>query len=110
MKYLITESQFDKVVFKYLDNQDFIKIERKDKLYFVNSEGDSIAQITFNKMNSECYINWDLNKEISSFFSLKQSNSNQIIGSWVEDTIQMNVSNVTTSKTSSRPQLRIPRD
>ena len=29
MKYLITESQFDKVIFKYLDNQDFIKIEKK---------------------------------------------------------------------------------
>ena len=37
MKYLITESQFDKVIFKYLDNQDFIQIEKDDRIYFVNS-------------------------------------------------------------------------
>jgi len=40
MKYLITESQFDNVVFKYLDNQDFIQINSGDNIFFVNSEGD----------------------------------------------------------------------
>jgi hypothetical protein len=49
MKYLITESQFDKAIFKYLDNQDFIRIEKKVNVYFVNSEGDEYAQIRFDK-------------------------------------------------------------
>ena len=43
MKYLIKESQFDKIIFKYLDNQDFIQIDTKDGVYFVNSEGDEFV-------------------------------------------------------------------
>ena len=49
MKYLITESQLDNIIFKYLDNQDFIQIEKRGGIYFVNSEGDESAQIRFNK-------------------------------------------------------------
>jgi hypothetical protein len=53
MKYLITESQIDKVIFKYLDNQDFIQIEKGDGVYFVNSEGDEYAQIRYFKKDSK---------------------------------------------------------
>ncbi len=60
MKYIITESQRDKAVFKYLDNQDFIQIEKKDKIYFVNSEGDEYAQIRYNKDDGECLIYYKL--------------------------------------------------
>ena len=61
MKYLITESQFDNIVFKYLDNQDFIQIDMgNDKICFVNSENDKYAQIRFDKDDGYCFINFDL--------------------------------------------------
>ena len=60
MKYLITESQFDKVIFKYLDNQDFIRIDKGERIYFVNSEGNEYAQIRFDKKNGFCYIYYKL--------------------------------------------------
>ena len=91
MKYLITESQFDNVVFKYLDNQDFIQIDKDDKIYFVNSEGDEYAQIRYNKKNGWCYIYYTLVKEISKFFSLQDFDSEEVIGKWVESTLQMKV-------------------
>ena len=91
MKYLITESQFDKVIFKYLDNQDFIKFERDYRIYFVNSEGDEYAQIRYDKNDGECSIYYKLIDEISTFFSIKESNSKQVIGRWVENTIEMRV-------------------
>ncbi len=47
MKYLITESQINNLIFIYLDNQDFIQIERNDAIYFVNSERDGFAQIKY---------------------------------------------------------------
>jgi len=47
MKYLITESQLDKVIFRYLNNQNFIQIERNNIIYFVNSEGDKYGQIRY---------------------------------------------------------------
>jgi hypothetical protein len=93
MKYLITESQFDKVIFKYLNNQDFIQIERGNKIFFVNSEGDEYAQIRFDKDDGWCGIHYKLIKEISAFFSMEESDSESVIGRWVENTLQMRVTN-----------------
>ena len=93
MKYLITESQFDKMIFKYLDNQDFIQIERNERIYFVNSEGDKYAQIRYDKNDGWCVIYYKLVEEISAFFSLRLSDSEEVIGRWVENTLQMKVTN-----------------
>ena len=93
MKFLITESKLENIISKYLDNQDFVKIDKGENVYFVNSEGDRLAEIRFDKNDSWCYINYDLVKEISSFFSMKESDSEQVIGRWVESTLQMKVSN-----------------
>ena len=101
MKYLITESQFDKVVFKYLDNQDFIVVGNSNSLFFINSEGDKYAQIRFDKDGGWCYIYYKLIDEISAFFSMKGSDSKEVIGRWVENTLQMKVKN-----TSITPMLR----
>jgi hypothetical protein len=93
MKYLITESQFDKVIFKYLDNQDFIQIDMNDSIYFVNSEEDEYVQIRYNKDDGWCYIYYKLVDEISTFFSMEVSGSAlKVIGKWVENTLQMRVS------------------
>jgi len=92
MKYLITESQIDRVIFKYLDNQDFIQIETDDNIYFTNSEGDEHAQVRYDKRNGVCYIYWKLIKEISHFFSIEYSDSELVIGRWAENSLQMKVS------------------
>ena len=91
MKYLITESQIDKAIFKYLDNQDFIITGDDTSLFFVNSEEDEYAQIRYDEDNGWCYINYKLIGEISSFFSLELNDSEEVIGRWVESTLQMRV-------------------
>ena len=93
MKYLITESQFDKIIFKYLDNQDFIKIENESKIYFVNSEDDEYAQIRYDKEDGLCFVYYKLIEEISRFFSMNETDAEQVIGRWVENTLQMKVTN-----------------
>jgi hypothetical protein len=108
MKYIITESQRDKAVFKYLDNQDFIQIEKKDKIYFVNSEGDEYAQIRYNKDDGECLIYYKLIEEISSFFSLDESEAKQVIGRWVENTLKMRVTYTNGWYSQTKEALRIP--
>jgi hypothetical protein len=92
MKYLITESQLDRLIFKYLDNQDFIKFEKDGGVYFINSEGDEYAQIKSSMTNEWCYISTKLIDEISSFFSLHYLDSKEVIGSWVSDTLQIKIS------------------
>ena len=108
MKYLITESQLDKVIFKYLDNQDFIKIEKNDSIYFVNSEGDKYAQIRFDKKDGWCMIYYKLVEEISAFFSMQESDSESVISRWVENTLQMKVTNTGVVPRRCISALRIP--
>ena len=91
MKYLITESQLDKVIFIYLNNQRFIQIERNNDIYFADSEDDEFAQIRYDKKNGWCYIYLNLIEDVSVLFSLDEVNSKTFIGKWVENTIQMDV-------------------
>jgi hypothetical protein len=106
MKYLITESQINKVIFKYLDYQDFIRIDKGNKIFFVNSEGDEYAQIRFDKDDGWCGVYWKLIKEISSFFSMDEDDSKYVIGRWVEHTLQMKVTEVIPATLTTL--LRIP--
>ena len=108
MKYLITESQLDNTIFNYLDNQDFIQFEKGNRIYFVNSEGDKYAQIRYDKSDGWCYIHYKLVDEISSFFSLEESDSEQVIGRWVENVLQMKVTDTFVSLGSNAAMLRIP--
>ncbi len=92
MKYLITESQLDRVIFRYLNSQNFIQIETSSNIFFVNSEEDEHAQIRYNKKNGVCQINLNLIEDISILFSLDEVRSKKIIGNWVGNTLQMEVS------------------
>ena len=108
MKFLITESKLENIIFKYLDNQDFVKVEKNNDIYFVNSEGDEIAMIRFIKNDGWCYINYDLVKEISSFFSMEKSDSEQVISRWVESTLQMKVSYTIAGSSFAMDALKVP--
>jgi hypothetical protein len=95
MKYLITESQIDKVIFKYLDNQDFIQIEKGDGVYFVNSEGDEYSNSLIQYFRSgECVISFELIGEIQDFFSIEFDNSKYAIARWVENTLDRRVEEI----------------
>jgi hypothetical protein len=87
MKYLITESQREKVIFKYLDNQDFIQKDYGEYTFFVNSKEDLYAQIKYNPIRGWITISRDLMREISSFFSLDNNDSISAIAHWVENKI-----------------------
>ena len=87
------DKDFERALFSYLDSQDLIQIVKGNRIYFVNSEGDEYAQIRYDKEDGYCFINSDLIKEISSFFSLERNDSEKVIGKWVENTLQMKVTN-----------------
>ena len=92
------DKDFERVIFSYLDSQDFIQIKKNNFIYFVNSEGDEYAQIRYNEDSEVCFINIDLVKEISSFFSLGRDDSQRVIGRWVENTLQMKVTTILSGK------------
>ena len=92
MKFLITESKLERFIFMYLDNQDFIKVEKNDNIFFINSSDDVYFQIVYDKDDGWCFISINFLEEISSFFSIESRDSKKIIGNWVENTLQMKVS------------------
>lgn len=102
MKYLITESQFDKMIFKYLDNQDFI-IKKSAKTsfgvsnitHFLNSSGDLYADSLINfYRDGECFINFELIDEIAKFFSMDFNDSKYVIARWVQNKLDTRVGEV----------------
>ena len=108
MKYKITDRQLDNVIFLYLDNQDFIQIKDGNRIYFANSEGDEYAQIRYGKSYGWCIIYYKLVDEISRFFSMDEYDSEQVIGRWVEHTLQMNVTNTVSATNVGGHELKIP--
>jgi len=102
------DKYFERVIFSYLDSQDFIKIDKGNKIYFVNSEDDEYAEIRFDKLDGLCFVSVNLTREISSFFSLKSSDSKEVIGRWVENTLQMKVINTNGVHSRVIERLRMP--
>lgn len=91
MKFIITESKIVSVMEKYLDNQDFIRINTYDRVYFANSEDDEIAQIMYDYGTGICYIDSDLIFELDSFFSSKHIVTSNVIAGWVENKLNTKV-------------------
>jgi len=94
MKYLITESQIDNLIFIHLDSQDLIQTEKDDKIYFKKSDGDSLSLIVYDKESESCKVSYRVINQISDFFSMDKSDSKEIIRRWVEKTLQMNVNRI----------------
>ena len=108
MKFSITESKLNKVIFNYLDLKHFIKKETKDRIYFINNIDDEYVQIGYDKNDGRCFIYYKLIEEISLFFSMEESDSEQVIGKWVEDTLQMEVTYTKYTVSTKARALKIP--
>jgi hypothetical protein len=91
MKYLITESQVNKIIFKYLDNQDFVKDATKDDIFFLNSINDEQGVIVFNKKKGMLYISFALVDEIAKFFSISNVHSSNLITDWAQGYIDQRI-------------------
>ena len=94
MRYIITESQLDRMIFKYLDNKDFVTINLGPNIFFSDSEDSSESQITYDKSAKSCYVSRELIKEMSNFFDLSVQDTVNVIGEWVAHTQQVKVKNV----------------
>ena len=102
MKFSITESKLNKVIFNYLNQKHFIKKEINDTIYFLYNIDDEYAQIRYDKNDGWCFIYYKLIEEISLFFSMEESDSEQVIGRWVENYLQMEVINTYIHVTDSK--------
>jgi hypothetical protein len=92
----MTKYQIDKIIFKYLDNKNYIILKSETSTYFLENRDDEYAQIRL-RNDGFCFIYWRLIEEISSFFSMEKSDSEQVIGKWVGNTLQTEVTSTCAS-------------
>ena len=81
----------DKIIEKYLTNQNYNQLDIGDDIYFVKNIGDQRAVIRFDKSYSWCLVHHDLVSFFSRMMGVERSYSEEVIGRWVEHTLQMEV-------------------
>jgi hypothetical protein len=91
MKYLITESQVNKIIFKYLDNQDFVKDATSKEIFFLNSINDEHGVIVFDKKKGMLFVSYELIEEIAKFFSIPNVHSLNLITDWAQGYIDQRI-------------------
>jgi hypothetical protein len=94
MKYIIPENKLDKIIFKYLDIILKRLVKREDWEGIVFSYPDEEHGIlAYFSDDGTLYIYHRLTDEISKTFKLNESDSKLIIGRWVSDRYQLEVTN-----------------
>lgn len=104
LKYLLTELELPKgIVFWYLEMQELIQIDGdtsdnadNGKIFFVMTEDDKFAEITYFKNENWCSISESLVREVSSHFRLSFWDSRDEISNWVADKLGVSFQKVST--------------
>ena len=84
--------KLEQLIFKYLENKNFIIKENIIEYYFLEDESDRSSKIKIMKDDAVCFIDYDLIKEIQSFFSVETNTSKDIITRYVENVLNIEVS------------------
>ena len=91
MKYIIKESQLDRMVEKYLDSKDFEIIDSRYGTFFAYSDSDSWAQMRYIPSANDLIINSDLAYDVESMFGMDREYSRLVIGDWVSKKINVDI-------------------
>ena len=93
MKYIITESQLDNTIFSYLNMRKLVRTEKDGKIYFKRPNEDTTL-IIYDIESGVCKLGYKIINEISLSFSMDKSEAKELIGRWVEKTLEMKVSDI----------------
>jgi len=95
MKYLITESKLNSLVFDYLNGQNFYRMSYPFGFVFWDSreskESGGYISISTNRQNKDCFVISDLVVKVASFFGLDLDTALNIISEWVKTKINFNL-------------------
>jgi hypothetical protein len=85
MKYLITESQINKAVFRYIMDLNLQTVYSPSNISFVYSLDDSHAVMRYGRGSGRLIISKDFRDNISDFFSIDEDDAELILANFVEE-------------------------
>jgi len=85
-------NKLEKIIFKFLDEKNFIIKETPNNYYFLENEDDKYSQIRIGKNDMVCYIYYELVEEIGSFFSITDTDSSGVLTRYIENTLNIKAS------------------
>jgi hypothetical protein len=94
MKYIITESRLENIIFKFLDDK-FEGIELKVGEYcdiLLSFPGEEFGLIGWKKSN-QLFTYYEIVDEIKTMFSMDKSDALDVIGRYVESRYNLKVNN-----------------
>lgn len=105
MKYIITQTQFHKLVYKFLDKKfsdnvfelkqnPLIKFTKVIDLPLYSTNGKKLINVYVIEDDSNLTIHPDLIEEIRDIFSIRSSKVMDIVGDWISEKLNINIEEV----------------
>ena len=82
------------VIFKYLDNKNFVFKETAENYYLLDNENDIYCQVRLRKTDMVCFIEYKLIRKVERFFCIDYHIVENIIGEYVENTMNIKLSKI----------------
>ena len=87
------ENKISGVIFKYLDDKNFVFKETAENYYLLDNENDVYCQVKLRKTDMVCFIGYKLIRQVERFFCMNYHIVENIIREYVENTMNIKVSN-----------------
>jgi hypothetical protein len=95
MKYIITESRFENLIFKYLDNKlDGIELKKGDYsaiVFVFPGEESGLMRWLGKKSRGQLLTYYEIVDEVETMFSMDESDDLDVIGRYVESRYNLKV-------------------
>ena len=95
MKYLITESRLENLIYKYLDLKDLYVDSGYRNVYFFLSrkswEDNEYPIITYNGTHKDCFVSSTFVEDVCSLFSIDPEYSLKVISEWVGNKLDVEI-------------------
>ena len=95
MKYIITESKLENIIFKYLDMKDLFVVGRTRNIHFFPSrksrDDGEYPIISYDKIDKHSFISSTFAEDVCSLFSIDPEYSLKVISEWVGNKLDVEI-------------------
>ena len=95
MKYIITESKLENIIFKYLDSKDLYLLSTVNSRHFFPSrksrDDGEYPIISYDKIDKHSFISSTFAEDVCSLFSIDPEYSLKVISEWVGNKLDVEI-------------------